>query len=127
MLFRWRIEGVRATERTLAAIRRRLALNIMRAIAKRRTAIKRELRRRVPRDTGELGRSAIVRRRGRTVNIGFSAPYAGIVKFRQPIEGASNCREALLRYIRSPAFHRVFTDAVDEAWRTTLNEAQRSR
>lgn len=121
-----RIEGLPAVERAFAVVRRRAALNIIRALARQRTAIKRELRRRVPRDTGALARSAFVRRKGRVVFIGYSAPYARAVRFRVPIEEATNCNEALRGYTKSHDFATVVRRAIHDGWQQTIREAQRS-
>ena len=116
---RVKFEGVEELQRAVRALPRVFNAELQAAILKRDADIKRELKRRVPRDSGELGDSADVRPQDAATRIGYTSNYAPFVYYRRPRFRANTVRQTLAKYRRSVGFRRLLNDAAKEAAQKT--------
>lgn len=79
-----------------------------------------DLRRRVPRESGELADSALVRLQGQSIVVGFAAFYAPYVYYRQPRFRARTVRSTLKRFARSAKFRAAVRRGVEKCARDVL-------
>ena len=121
-----RLEGEERLVRAVQALPRIFQAELQEALMKRGDDITEQLRRRVPRDTGELADSAEVRREGaNAVRAGYTAKYAPFVYYRRPRFRARTVRQTLAKYRRSVGFRRLVNDAAKEAAEKTARRLDR--
>ena len=107
----------------LARFPDRFVAQLAAELARRGPDIERELRRRVPRLTGELGDSATVRRIDKGIKLGYKAHFAPYVYYRRKRFGARTVRQTLAKYRRTQHFRRLVRESATVAGKRALGRA----